>query len=210
VKIKDVKPAVLREVSDKELLSLHLRTHQLYGANFGPDAPAGRGYKDDKGVDAVDGLRLSDDGALAIWKGAAKVVRLRERLGNFGRPFFLLSPSYAYGIIRLGKPRKDSNDYPVEYFRGFKVPLKYEATGDGTIPQKVAIVGEEKMSLEDLVHAHLFIKEEMERRKLDHNRVSELDDEKLPTAKAAEVLLDRELTFWAAGEEGEVLDVDSA
>lgn len=181
MKIKDISPAALRGVKDQELLSLHLRTHQLYGANFGPDAPPERGYRDEKGDTAKDGLRLDEETARKIWRGEVKAVTFSDDPGDVERALFLLSPGFAYGVIRLDETDADDHKYKVDYFRAFEVPLTFKGKGDGLLVTGVEITSEESpLSLEDLVHAHQFILDEMARRKMRHQWASQLDDETSP------------------------------
>jgi len=210
MKIKDISPESLEGVPDEELLSLHLRTHQLYGANFGPDAPPDRGYRDDEGNTAVDGLLVGNEIARKIWKDDLDEVTFEKKPGNVARGLFLVSPKFTYGIIRLGLPKEGTLKYPVEYFRPFKVPLPYKAASTGGfLAQKVEVTSDEgPLSLETLVNAHLFILDEMDKRNLKHRWASELDDEGVPTVEKEAGLFGREDAYSSAGLEYWEDDVD--
>jgi len=189
MRIKDISPDALRRVDDRELLSLHLRTHQLHGAHFADDAPKGRGLRDDKGAEAKDGILVADnDAILDAWKGKRETLPLKAAPKGDGRTFILVSPSLAYGVVRLGDEK--DGEWPILFLNPFDVPLPY-ASGkvDGAVVPDIDLEGDgAPMSLEDLVHAHLFVVEEMLRREIRHKRVSDLDDEELPDGTKAPVV----------------------
>jgi len=188
MEIEEIDVASLRKASDRELLSLHRRTHQLWSKV--------------KPHEKRDGLYLVAPHAQRIWEGKKRLIIKSKKFNVEGKKYYLVQDK-VYGVIEMGAPysinleefkklsklhlisEKERSEwwpdyktlyaYAVKKFERFPTPKDYDRVPQAQIFVK-DVEPRNKVSRSDIEAAHELIVSEVIRRGMEHK--TPLEDKK--------------------------------
>lgn len=180
MEIEEIDVASLRKASDRELLSLHRRTHQLWSKV--------------KPYEKMEGLYLTAPHAQWIWEGKKRLIIKSKKFNIEDKKHYLVQDK-VYGIIELGAPysinlkefkelsklhlisekeraewwpdSKTLYAYAVKKFKKFPTPKDYDKSPQAQVFLK-DVEPRNKVSRSDVEKAHELIVAEILKRSMEH------------------------------------------